>query len=832
MATNDFSQDFADAAKTYNGDADFLKAIGTTESGLNPKAVSPRGATGIMQLMPDTAKELGVDPTDYKQNIHGGARYIQQQIDKYKDRDVALMAYNWGPGNVDKWIEGGKNPSKVPAETQDYVKRVMANYKKAPVQGGSDPTVDDDALLNAFGGGAPEAAPQATTGQSAPTQALPQDHPLDTLSDDDLLGSFESQGKAATKEVAPKTAQPIGPEPSAGAKIGAGLEQGIIQDPLMWLDPAAQYLEDKLGKVTLGGLLPTQEEARADHIANRDEYEKQYGDSALATTARIGGNIAASLPLMTTGSGIVGAGGNLLTKAAPITQGAVNFLSGAAKGGLLTRAASKGVLGAMQGAGAGALMSGANDAPVMDQIEQGALLGGALGAAAPAVTGTAKYIGNVAKSAVAPFTESGRNKLANKIIEQYADGAPKIDAAELVPGSKPTLAEATGNAGVAGLQRSMRDMPGSSINPFVEREQANALARSNLLQQVAGTPQDIEAAAASRSASAQKNLDKVFDGAGTADPQEAVATIDNILTGPGGKRDAVINSLGKIRSKLVDSEGKIESDPATLYHSVRKQIGDLLDKSDMSNAAGKQAAGELMQVQEALDNVIEKGAPGFKDYLGDYTTASAPINSMKWLQGLNLTDAKGDITLSKVQNALKNVNKLQGASGTNAAKSLTKDQVSSLRAIRDDLLRQTNTSLGRSAGSNTLQNIASDNFLSNLLPGKLSVLSRGVNPTAIGTLAGGGVGQLLGGGYGAALGAGLGGKAGNLLSGSLQAKNAQVQNRLQEILLNPELFAPVKNNGAISRLNSSPISKVAGRNYIPAAVGINNRLMAGDAGSR
>jgi soluble lytic murein transglycosylase-like protein len=108
----------------------FLRLVGA-ESSFNPDAVSSKGATGLAQLMPDTAAELGVDPTDPIQNLRGGARYLRQQLDEFGDPVLALAAYNAGPGNVRKY--GGVPPF---AETQNYVSKIMGDYSGA----GSTPT--------------------------------------------------------------------------------------------------------------------------------------------------------------------------------------------------------------------------------------------------------------------------------------------------------------------------------------------------------------------------------------------------------------------------------------------------------------------------------------------------------------------------------------------------------------------------------------------------------------------------------------------------------------------------------------------------------------------
>lgn len=112
---------FEEAAATYQVPVNLLKAIGKAESGFDASAVSSAGAQGVMQLMPATAKALGVsDPFDARSNIMGGAKYISDKLRKYDgDIDLALAAYNAGSGNVAKY--GGVPPFK---ETRNYIKKV------------------------------------------------------------------------------------------------------------------------------------------------------------------------------------------------------------------------------------------------------------------------------------------------------------------------------------------------------------------------------------------------------------------------------------------------------------------------------------------------------------------------------------------------------------------------------------------------------------------------------------------------------------------------------------------------------------------------------------
>jgi soluble lytic murein transglycosylase-like protein len=102
----------------------FLHSVARVESNYRQDAVSPKGAVGIMQLMPQTAKELQADPSDAEQNVNAGARYLRQLLLKYMDDPYqvrkALAAYNAGPAAVDRY--GGVPPF---GETQRYVQRVL-----------------------------------------------------------------------------------------------------------------------------------------------------------------------------------------------------------------------------------------------------------------------------------------------------------------------------------------------------------------------------------------------------------------------------------------------------------------------------------------------------------------------------------------------------------------------------------------------------------------------------------------------------------------------------------------------------------------------------------
>lgn len=128
-----------DVAKQYNIPEQLFFNLVTAESNWDVDITSHRGAIGLTQLMPGTADELGVNPWDAMENLEGGARYLSQQYSAFGSWELALAAYNAGPGAVRKY--DGIPPYE---ETEEYVEKIMTNWEN----GAAPPTAAFDNIID------------------------------------------------------------------------------------------------------------------------------------------------------------------------------------------------------------------------------------------------------------------------------------------------------------------------------------------------------------------------------------------------------------------------------------------------------------------------------------------------------------------------------------------------------------------------------------------------------------------------------------------------------------------------------------------------------------
>lgn len=446
----DYASLIADAESRHGIPKGLLNAVITVGERSGVKAVSPKGAMGLAQLMPGTAREVGVsDPMDPAQSIEGGAKYLSKQLAGHGgDARLAVAAYNAGPGAVAK--HKGVPPFR---ETQDYVARVFG-------PGGYQ--MNDD--VDAFFGAAPAAqvAQAAHAGQGAsagflqavgvpPSQSgatAQQSASQKFLSD---VGAVKKEANAlpvnaATGQGLPAAQAKTFRQLAAGGGIDINAQVGTQKLPYVQVKPGVTpsgpgvfYVDlegklqqtpgDPVGKAEAFGAGFVQgardvnasvnnlaavvdervplskdvnallgfdaEKVQAQDFANREGFESRFQDSGLGTGGRITGQVAASAPIMLAGGEV----------AAPLVRGSGavgQFLAGRAGGNLLTQGASRAAQGAIQGAEGAALTSGQSDRPLGEQVATGAAIGGIAGPVVPAVTGAiGRGVNNLTTSPVA-----------------------------------------------------------------------------------------------------------------------------------------------------------------------------------------------------------------------------------------------------------------------------------------------------------------------------------------------------------------------------------------------------------------------------------------------
>ena len=763
---------YAAAGTAWNVDPTLLQAVAHVESGGNVATPnSSAGAQGLMQIMPQTAASLGVtDPRDPQQAIYGAAKLLSQNLDRYGNVPDALRAYNAGT-NQANW----NNP-----ETAAYVPKVAAAYSLLHAAGANTgpapgsyqvagnagvasdvapvdaPPAGQSGSRNPYAGmstsdffaqtaGAPIAANTNTPGAAAspapaatPLSSPSPANPYAGMSSNDFFAATAgaAPGPTGTAPNAPDPASQ-GFLPTVGAAIGRSVHD-ITDRP-------AELLASGANAIGLTGLLNRPRHRGADRSTDRSRRRGRLAELRRQLWRQPAGDGGAyrwrhcrdvAHPGLWRGpagrcgrcGGFSGAGA-VSPALGGLVEGGNALLSGTAGAGgsgaanMLLRGGSAVANGALQGGAAGALTAGSSNAPLGQQVALGAGGGAVLGPAGNLLLGGLRGATGIAGNAIAPFTEGGRNAIADSVIRKFAaDGPITVNADPLVPGSAPTLAQATANPGLATLERAVKDV---RPNPFTAQAATNSAARSALLSPLQGDPAALQDLIDNRSQNATTAYNAAFGGATSpVSPQPVLDTIDSILKGPSGQRDAVQSALNNIRDKLIvtpadpatNTPAVLQTDPAQLY-GIRQQVTDLLSPlAQGSTSSARLAASELGQVKDALDSTIEQGAPGYGNALSTYSADSAPIDAMRYLQGKNFLDASGNPTLAKTNQALQQIRAQQALPGPRAAKNIPQGTIDQLQALQTDLLRANNSLLGKSVGSNTFQNLATNNLLGRISP--------------------------------------------------------------------------------------------------------------------
>lgn len=751
--------------------------------------------------------------------------------------------------------------------------------------------------------------------------------------------------------------------------------------------------------LSVANLMPGSEDStiKSRLLTDQMVYDAEHKGELGAGLGRFAGQTAAALPVMAgvEAAALPAIGGSALGRFALGKAGA-EMAPGV--GRAATRLASRVTQGAAEGAGGAALVSSASDEPLADQMKTGALVGGVLRPAVPLAAKAGEKVGSAVRGMVEPWTYSGREKGIDRLVGQLAPDGYIPDLREIIPGVQPTLGEASGNAGIASLERNARSNPKLS-EMFAKRDEANAEARSAFLENARGDEQTVADLSRSRRAEVGRARAEVFSRAQPTNPQTAIQAIDAALESPEAHMEAVARPLQSLRDKisrppaettpeqarafnqavarsfgapnlspegmsaaraalgrrfeeiasnttvpwddgLRQSIGQIIRDTAQVVpdsslpplfrqldniastadsdaisgasyqaltkkgaplsslqsagdptirdaaNRIREALDDALERSlgaqegaesslaslrdarlayknlktvegalksagpdrvlspqavmsavkrnfgqfayqgggplgDAAEAALREqasrpprletdphqlfgmreslstaitklekegsdasqlAADRLRTVRDSLDQTIEGGAPGYRQFVELAERTQQPIEATRFLQSLKLTDMRGNVTLAKIDGALKRIGDMRAKPGDNPAKMVSEESLRQLEALRDDLLRADSVMRGKAKGSDTVQNF---------MTGKMA--EDGGVPVALGAT----LGRIPG---------------GNLVAGAatkaISERNDKMLGQLSSRLLNPSEM-PLKNVTLKKRPPVIPVGDVA-----------------------
>lgn len=378
-----------------------------------------------------------------------------------------------------------------------------------------------------------------------------------------------------------------------------------------------------------------------------------------------------------------------------------------------------------------------------------ALIGMTTGAMVPGGGGTAaKRTGTGLKGAVSPFTEKGKELIVGRSLNRLANDPENAannaaSAAEIVPGSRPTLPQAAGDVGLAAADSAVRGMDENGTIPARMSEQ-NA-ARMDEMDRIARDRGTLDQATAKRDSTYEDFAEPAFRAKQpvpiTPESNPVLDKIAELRASKAGNRETVRKALDYAEG-LITREGADLTDAESLYE-IRKDLALARDGKLSANdrADLKLAKRELSDVIDVLDNQIEIGAPGYREYLSLYAKRSVPLEQLQALQEirsravLSASDpATGRPVLSngKFQTLLRsNMTKgLRLAEGGPKGAKLSDQQLATLDRIAADLDRGAATTAGtvRSPGSDSFKNMSIANLIGRILGDDLGAMAQQTGP--------------------------------------------------------------------------------------------------------
>lgn len=510
-----------------------------------------------------------------------------------------------------------------------------------------------------------------------------------------------------------------------------------------------------VGADSLGGGMV---DAAASGRKSVNDFVAPFKTSAPFSTGagELGSEILATLPVGGALAKGVGAVAPYLGKATPYAQKLAQSLrtGGANLGGApATNFGQSAANLALRSAGGGA--TGAATVGLIDPDQ--AALGGAIGVTLPPAMKLTGAVANGLVNVASPFFESGQAKIAGNLLRQFSSDPQKATAQlqgarEIIPGSVPTAAMASGDTGIAGLTRAAQNSNPGFASDLAARETAQNQARTSALSDIAGNQGKMAVAKQARDDATAPLRESVLDAAGKIPSADILSSIDRLIAKPDNAGSLSQQTLNQFRKQIDQASQNGTIDSRALY-AIRKDIG-MVQSGKLQGDAGnaRYAAGQLNGVKGIIDDAIDAASrrvptpgtdlmlggsnlstgtmpnpgstgprPSWKDYLQTYTDQSVPINQMETLSDVmkriqnGTVDKEGAPLLSaaKLNNLLKN-------EGDDLAKRLAPEQMDTLRRLSADLnASQLASGTGRAVGSNTMQNIAQNNLMAQALGRKL-----------------------------------------------------------------------------------------------------------------
>ena len=623
----------AAAADKYGLDADLVKRQIKQESGFNPDVVSPKGAIGLGQVMPKTAKSLGYTPEDMKdpvKNIDATARFMQMMYKHAQKNNpslsgadldnAALAAYNAGPSGALSYIKTG-NVNKLPSETQDYIAKISGN-SGAKIKGESDPSQVND-ILAAYKAASSQNAINAKNAQTETAQEKPSADLAEQLANEFKQGAKPKAAPAQQPQEAPLTDQ-LGRQLGLTARYGI---QGATAGAGAFTDPVIEALGGAIRTITGNDYHPETLASIGRLVSDKLGLPQPQTEQERLIGAATQGVAGAAVP--------AGLAGQLAQRSTGTTQQLAQQLAAnpalqAISGGAAGVAGQK---TAEEGYGAGAQLAA----------------GLAAGIAAPMVAGKVANIMNAAKApAVANPTVQAAEQA--KVPLMTSDVSPP----ETFLGKQ---AQAVGErVPVIGTQ-------GQRATQQVARQDAvQALAEQYGAPSYEAITQSLKGKVGKVKQAAGRVIDQTgtkLDQAGTVAPEKSLSAIDKAvseLQKPGVFNPAAESQVAQLNSLKQVLSG--EQSFSTLKQS-RTAVSEILDSVD---AAGRSqlpsyAKSLVTQVKNAMTEDMKTFAKTnlpeaeYAKWLKANQVYGEEANLLKNSRLKNVLD-KGDLTPEVVRNMI------------------------------------------------------------------------------------------------------------------------------------------------------------------------------------